>query len=449
MTRLSALLFLGLFSALQAWAASPDDGATGERSQEGADRIPDVFVALPSGGRPAHAILVEKSTQQLTAYAFDGSYRQIFRCKSSTGEASGPKRLAGDRKTPEGVYLFTKMHEKRDLSATYGNRAYPTDYPNVVDRLAGRTGNAIWMHGTNKPLRERDSNGCIVLENADIDELALHITLNRTPIIIVDTVNYTPRTAAEAPKQAILAFLRDWTNALAAGTYHQYLGFYDSEYLPSIAWWTTWQGVRRTFASSPRQIRIGTDNVSIARFSGEFVVWFDEVARSDGLHVYSGTRKLFLTPVGDRLRIAGEEYSGPSQEKRADGLEHPIVAASRQLKRLLVERRDIPDLIDRWLKAWSSKDIKAYGGCYARGFRSQGGDGLGAWLAYKERLNQRYKAIEVSIDGLVVEKGTDRRAASFMQTYNSTGFQSVCRKRLIFVREEGQWKIYRETSEEI
>lgn len=442
-------MFLWLLLIPQAWGIQNDGENYGLADTKEQVLIPDVFVSFDTGGETTYAILVEKSTQQLFAYAYDGSFKQIYRFKSSTGEEPGPKALDGDKKTPEGVFLFTEMHEKRDLTPIYGNRAYPTDYPNIIDRLLGRTGDAIWMHGTNKPLKDRDSNGCIVLENKDIDKLAPYISLNRTPIIIVDKVNYISQEAVETVKPEVVSFLSDWRDAFVLGTYHQYLSFYDAEYLPDISWWTEWNKIRKTFSSSHLPLSIEIKKTSITRFNGSFVVWFDQIARSGNKDLFSGTRKLFLTPAKERFRIIGEEYMAPPRGEAADEMENPILAVSRNLRTIVEEEREIPDLIDSWLNAWSSKRIEDYGNCYAKTYHSQGGGDLEAWLRYKRRLNMRYTSIRVSITDLVVERKKDRVIATFIQNYISSGFRSVGKKTLVFIREGGGWKIYRETSEEI
>ena len=125
--------------------------------------------------------------------------------------------------------------------------------------------------------------------------------------------------------------------------------------------------------------------------------------------------------------------------------ENPLVATCRHLKGLSKEDREIPDMIDGWLKAWSSKDIKRYGKYYASNFRSQGEASLKNWLKYKNRLNRKYDYICVSKDNLVINKDKNRCTASFRQTYESNDFKTVGIKQLILIREGGRWKIYRET----
>ncbi len=358
--------------------------------------IPDVLVSIDPEKDSKYIILIEKATQQLFLYAYGGKFRKLYRMNCSTGKVSGDKLLSGDMKTPEGVYFFTKQFPKKDLAPRYGTRAYPTDYPNFLDRAVGRKGYSIWLHGTNKPLKARDSNGCIALENSDIDKLAKYITINRTPIIIVDKLSYRPLESQNKVAKSISSFISQWNRALENGTYHEYLKFYDAEYLPDISWWPDWSKARKTFQTSHLPFSVELKRTSIFKHKKVYVIVFDQIVGSSSQNLYAGTRKLYLSNKSDQFRIIGEEYLALPNEPKDKNPESPLVATCRHLKGLSKEDREIPDMIDGWLKAWSSKDIKRYGKYYASNFRSQGEASLKNWLKYKKRLNRKYDYIRVS-----------------------------------------------------
>ena len=64
-----------------------------------------------------YAVLVDKSAQKVFVYHREDVSRPVKVYKCSTGENSGPKSRRNDRKTPEGVYFYTKSYVKRELSA--------------------------------------------------------------------------------------------------------------------------------------------------------------------------------------------------------------------------------------------------------------------------------------------------------------------------------------------
>jgi murein L,D-transpeptidase YafK len=285
--------------------------------------IPDVLISMestfPAGERTIRrAIVVEKATQRLYLYRFDeGGYHLVFDFPCSTGKSFGTKQRSGDKKTPEGVYFFTQHHPRRELSAIYGSRAFPMDYPNAIDRLQQRGGYAIWMHGTNKPLKARDSNGCIVLTNEDIDRLAAHITLFKTPIIIVEKVCKVPVGSRTEIAFSVAAFLKDHYEALAKGNRSAYQSGYAFNHGPSLSWWPKWLGCLNSAWDLDIDIRLLSENRAIYKADDLYVVTFDEIIATDtGLSVL-GRKKLFIRDCGDTFEILEDNYL--ILDKRKDG----------------------------------------------------------------------------------------------------------------------------------
>ena len=442
------MLFFYFLFFIGSPASAAYSGTNGSRP------IPDVLVSFEAGATE-YALIVEKQTQKIYLYKWlDGSFKKISEFETSTGEVAGPKARSGDKRTPEGIYFFVKEHPKRDLAPIYGSRAFPMDYPNLVDRIAGRDGNAIWMHGTNKPLKPRDSNGCVVLQNRDIDRLAKHITLNRTPIIVVDKLSYTPADSLSTARAAVLGFVSKWRESLEGGTYHQYLKHYDADYLPEISWWPDWNRLKNNRPVSAGALAVDLKNIMILRHQELYVVLFDQIVHASGKELFAGTRKLFLAAENGRFGIVADSYQVLPDKRKGVQPGNPMVVAARQLAaalRVAVRKkkspppnRDIQVMVDGWLKAWSSKDIETYGRYYAKDFRSQGGANLDAWLKYKDRINKKYKYIRVTIRNLSISRGKTRSVATFVQKYESSAFKTVGSKKLILIRENGQWKIHRE-----
>jgi lipoprotein-anchoring transpeptidase ErfK/SrfK len=133
---------------------------------------------------PMYLILVEKNLQRLRVLEFGNELRVVAEYPCATGENLGIKEIRGDSKTPEGIYFITQIF--RDTKITiFGDRAFHLDYPNFFDRDAGRNGDGIFIHGTNKVLQPYSTNGCITLANHDLDHLEQFINQLTTPVVIV------------------------------------------------------------------------------------------------------------------------------------------------------------------------------------------------------------------------------------------------------------------------
>ncbi len=455
--RLGLLILVTLWPAVSAWATAPDEPA----DRPGDERIPDNLIALdPGEGGTAYALVVEKATQTLYLYAYHDGFRLVMDTDCATGKADGPKRVSGDAKTPEGIYFFIDEHEDWELSPIYGIKAFPTDYPNLLDRLSGLTGSAIWLHGTNVVLEPRSSNGCIVLENEVLARLADRITLYRTPLVVVERISTTTTALQEIAREAVFEFLDNWRKSLTTGTYHQYLAAYAPSYLPAIDWWRRWS-VERSESSIEGGIAVRMDDLAVLKHGDTYVARFDLYLDGNETRVFVGTRKLFLRYDDDVFSVIGDEYPQvPRRDPVAPSAdETPLLAAldilisggavevaAAEESPAPVSEPEIASLVDRWLAAWSSKNIDAYGDFYAEDFRSQGKD-RDAWLRHKAQLNRQYDYIRVSREtDLTVDAGDpDRPVVSFTQHYDSSGYSATGRKRLVLTQQGDEWKIFRET----
>ncbi|MCP3955316.1 MAG: L,D-transpeptidase family protein [Desulfobacterales bacterium] len=430
------LVLLGVLTGYIHAGAAPDAGQ--------GELIPDLFVSMREGDRPAYALIVEKSSQQITLFKYDGQYQVVDTMQCSTGKARGDKRVSGDKKTPVGAYFVTREFNDRELAPLYGTRAFPLDYPNFMDQRQGRNGYAIWMHGTNRTLIDRDSNGCIALMNQDIDKLSAYIALKDTPILITDKVNYKPSGQAASEDAAIRTFLSRWNNALAKRSYHAYLAFYDPGYLPDISWWMQWRKIRNPGPQTMGSIGTRLDFLGIYKHRELFVAIFDQQLSVDGVEAVAGRRKIFISfKSGDPLIVGDTFIASESVDQKAAAV-YPLVLATRELRSRHTGDGAIGNLVDRWLAAWTGKDINAYGACYSDNFRSKQMD-LQMWLAYKERLNKAYRYIHVSGENIKIRRDGGTATVTLLQTYESSAHKAQGMKTLILKMEDGKWKIFRET----
>lgn len=432
--------------------------------------LPDVFVPFDTDNAPVHVLLAEKSTQQLFVYEYKDKPVEIYRFKCSTGKKEGPKTLEGDSKTPEGIYFFINQHDKSKLAPIYGIGAFPTDYPNMLDRMTGKTGKEIWLHGTNKVLTDRDSNGCVVLDNADFEKVSKLIVLHRTPIIITDQLVHVTFESGSEIKTAFSDFVSRWVKALESGTYHDYLSCYDAEYLPEIGWWSEWNRIRKEFRQQGKNFSVSSENMLVFRHKDIYVSLFDLAVKSDDRKSSAGAKQFFMTRKEGKFAVIGENWQVPA-DFLAKQNGNPVIMASRNLRvpevaalaaakpektaaeetqpvMQEIPESDIERVVNEWLAAWSSKNIEAYGTYYASDFTSQGMNKK-AWLRHKEGLNRTYRYIRVTQKNLKIQPDGENIAVSFVQDYESDRFRSASAKQLILKRENSQWKIYRENTRKL
>lgn len=145
------------------------------------------------------AVVVEKSTQTVRLFTATGgglALSKTYPC--TTGQTAGAKQERGDRKTPDGVYVFADLLPGETLPNQYGALALPLNYPNAWDRAQGRSGHGIWFHGTDRlgsPFTPRDTQGCVIMRNDDLLELAGFVAPGATPVLIVERLESPAATA--------------------------------------------------------------------------------------------------------------------------------------------------------------------------------------------------------------------------------------------------------------
>ena len=163
------------------------------------DKLPTALISLKSetGTFTPYAFLVDKHARTLSVWqSFEDSVKLVGAWPTDIGERDGDKLIQGDRRTPEGIYFFqTTMDGRKVDYSQYGARIFTLDYPNYFDRLEKKTGTGIWFHAIpeTKSLL-RGSRGCVVVRNEVIQDLSKFIDLKRTPMLIVNHVDYVEPT---------------------------------------------------------------------------------------------------------------------------------------------------------------------------------------------------------------------------------------------------------------
>ncbi|MDR2612760.1 MAG: nuclear transport factor 2 family protein [Deltaproteobacteria bacterium] len=327
--RLAWILSALLAAAILLGALPPAARAAVPNGQAPDGWLPDAI--LDPGGNPGLILVVDKARQELQIYLHDGRGRIILEkvIPCSTGMARGDKLVRGDRKTPDGFYVFNQKLLSAELPEIYGILAYPMDYPNFWDRVSGHGGDGIWTHGVNKPLVDYDSNGCVELFNHDIAALEDRIRLYDTPILVYEEVRYAPPEALREEAGRVRAFVEGWRRAWAGKDHETYASLYAEDFVSSDGMDRgSWLSHKRNVAAGYRSIQVEVEGLRIFRHRDVTVATFVQRYRGDTRYSSSGGKRLFLRPAGDTYLVAAEEFEGerpPFPDKRL-GLEEKLAA---------------------------------------------------------------------------------------------------------------------------
>jgi murein L,D-transpeptidase YafK len=412
----------------------PAHPAVEERAESGL--VPAALLKWPSVGSD-YAVLVDKSAQKVFLYHRDNLPAPIRTFTCSTGENDGPKLRQNDRKTPEGIYFFTASHVESELAPIYGVRAFPIDYPNPLDGKEGRGGYGIWFHGTNKPLKPNDSNGCIVLENRDIEELARYIRLNDTAVVIASRIEMITPAEQRRRIAALDEVIEAWRAAWEQEDIDRYMSYYGTTFSAGRRDREQWREYKVRLASNYSRIRVEVKNLRLLSHDGVVLARFNQHYRAPGIDS-TGVKRLYLRQNSTEWKIDAEFFKGSDRLMMASPTPPTPMPESSPF------RERIERFIYGWKEAWEQKDLDRYIAFYATDFRSRGMD-RGAWERHRERLNQKYRSVRVNISDLKVLAVTRASVTvRFKQDYRADGFRDYGLKQIVLVKKGDDWKIRKE-----
>ena len=263
-----------------------------------------------------HAVVVDANRSRVYVYEnANGTPRLAEDYYTTLGKRGIEKALKGDQKTPIGVYQVSSKIPGSKLPDLYGWGAFPISYPNEWDRIAGRTGYGIWLHGVPSDTyarAPRASDGCVALANTDIAELAKRVQVGVTPVIIANQIEWTTPAARSDERKAFLDQLEAWRRDWESRDAGSYLVHYAREFRSDGMDIAAWSAHKRRVNASKRWIKVSLENVSLLRSPGQqalMVVSFDQDYRSSNLDQRTRKRQYWTVESG-RWRIAYEAPVG-------------------------------------------------------------------------------------------------------------------------------------------
>ena len=235
--------------------------------------IPLQFIKLNPSIKTA--LLVDKSRNRIYVFARtapDEPPHLLADFYVSTGKRAGNKESAGDLRTPEGVYFITSSIPDTKLPEKYGIGAYPTNYPNALDRHLGKTGEGIWLHGTDRIYFSRpplDSEGCVVMANIDLNSIRKYIVPGLTPIVITDAVQWVDRTTWEGTRKQVLATVEQWREDWESMNVDSYLSHYAPDFWGGGYTYDKWVAYKRQVSSQKTYQKVALKNLSLFYYPRE------------------------------------------------------------------------------------------------------------------------------------------------------------------------------------
>ena len=173
-------------------------------------------------------VKTNKNDKILKVYSYtNGKIKKEFEQKEVITGLMGDKEKEGDLKTPIGFYELGAKFNPGDQY--YGPFAFATSYPNLLDKVQGKTGGGIWIHGyplDGTRLDEFKTRGCIALFNDKLEDFAKVVAGKKVYVLTEE------KDSVKAKKDEIASLMADlfaWKYAWTESDVNAYLDFYDEE----------------------------------------------------------------------------------------------------------------------------------------------------------------------------------------------------------------------------
>jgi hypothetical protein len=110
-------------------------------------------------------------------------------------------------------------------------------------------------------------------------------------------------------------------------------------------------------------------------------------------------------------------------------------------------RGEVESLVRDWASSWSQQDLQTYFAHYSESYRPELGRSQDEWRRLRKSRLTRPQWIRVQVDDLEVRQLEDNFIqVRLRQTYRSNVYQDQIHKSLNLIRENGQWRIFKERS---
>ncbi len=269
------------------------------RERPAAGAVPDEFVSLPAS--TPFAIAVETTRSRL--YLFENTAQGLRLVEDfyiSVGKQGVDKLVEGDQRTPLGVYFVTDHLDPRLLQRRFGAGALPLNYPNAYDKLKGRTGSGILLHGVPLTTYSRpplDSDGCVAMANEDLQRLAALLPQRDTPVVITRQIKWVqPGQAKNSDREQFMRSVQAWQKARLSANEQALQSLYDASPVDPAD-----QRVRQRLVKPPAAI----DDLSVVTWHDDpdkMVVTFKELGSGRQEHLL----RQYWGRQGEAWRIVAE-----------------------------------------------------------------------------------------------------------------------------------------------
>ena len=367
-----------------------------------------------SADSTGNVLLVDKARQTLLVLTSNdpGTIQVLDTFRITTGKVDGNKEKEGDQKTPEGIYDIVSSIPGSQLTDKYGPVAFVLNYPNLIDKIHNHNGSNIWIHGRDEEIVDRQTEGCISLENGNLLKLSNFIQLQKNPVIIIDSLYHNGDSPYHQKFSMTDSLFQNWLSSWESGNIEQYAQYYSPHFRS--------QSNRNLFQhiSTKKQIeylyswkKVTAGQIWILQSDHETHISFQQEYLCPKFFS-RGNKKLILLWSDSTWKIVSETFSASE----------PRVFAESAIQKFLKS----------WVDSWEAANIEQFISYYDSSFSASGYNTLEDWHRYKKGVFSRAKKIGVQVSNIKITSRAEYRwSVLFRQNYSSENYRDSGTKTLL------------------
>lgn len=382
---------------------------------------------------PSTFLAVDKDGQQFYVMGRRSPLQVIKRLDCTTGQVPGDKLKRGDLRTPEGVYFIESRRDSGLDYGLYGDRAFVLNFPNPVDRLKGKTGSGIWIHGRGNPITPRETRGCIALNNPDIAALDSTDLRLGMPVAIARDLQWNDEPlhegdAADALVKAVYGWGRAWQDKS-----DDFFAYYDASKFSRAhrKSFSAFKARKNRLFKKHDWIQVLVDDVHVVPGPDYWVTYFKQYYRTPTLATEGVKRLYWQRAESGAYKIVGREWQ----------------QADVSLEPAYVERvqSEVLASLEAWRTSWEKADLLGYLAGFDKDVRQGKRRGVAAVGEHKAALWQDAEPREVKFQNIRVDLHPEGAVAVFQQQYVAeNGYEDYGEKTVVLRPDGKTWSIVKE-----
>lgn len=420
---------LGVFAVfflLCAFCVSP---VWAQDAGENAQQWEVTLSAIPNG--PAKFVAINKQNQELFLLEQRSPLSLVKNFPCSTGQKEGDKFVEGDLKTPEGVYFIDRRLDSGLDFELYGKLAFTLNFPNPIDRLKGKTGYGIWIHGRGYVPKERETKGCVALNNDNMDVLDQHLG-NGMPVVIARSLDWTQDISNSQTPQKLLDSVNAWAEAWESKD-ESFFEFYDSDKFTKASEqsFNAFKNHKLGLFNRLPWLQVMVEDVHVLPGPDYWVTYFSQFYRSPSLTSEGVKRLYWQMDENGEYKIVGKEWENASLNMKDKYIEDVT--------------RDMARFLQSWRASWEAADLKNYIAFYDDNAVQGKRRGRRAIREQKNALWKKESPKRVNIDHVRVALHPKGLKVTFLQEYTAMNDYSDIGRKIMLLQPDGDsWRIVSE-----